>query len=302
VAILAAALSPLVAAIVARRAFRGIAAPLSDLIAAADRMAEGDLSARVAQVGRGDVARLARSFNHMAEELQRAEEVRRNLTADVAHELRTPLQIIQGNLEGILDDVYEPSDENLLSTLEETRSLGRLVDDLRTLSLAEAGQLRLSMEPLLARELLADVATSFSGQAEVVGVKLTVQVSEEDAGLTFQGDAGRMDEILTNLVANALRYTPRGGSITLGARAIPSGVRLTVADTGEGIPEDDLPHIFDRYWRDDGARGTQGAGLGLAIARQLVQAQGGEIQVHSAVGQGTTFHIDLPRGPIEGIS
>lgn len=290
----AAVLCPLLALVIARGAFRGFAAPLSDLISAAERIAAGDLTARVTEAGRGDLARLTRSFNRMAEQLEHAEELRQNLTADVAHELRTPLQIIQGNLEGILDDVYEPDEEHLLSTLRETRSLGRLVDDLRTLSVAEAGQLRLLKENVVVRELLQDVATSFSGQAEAAGVELTVSIDPTEKELTLSGDEVRLGQVLGNLVANALRYCERGQRITLGAAATATGVRLTVTDTGRGIPEQDLPFLFDRFWRGkDGGHG-EGTGLGLAIARQLVQAQGGEIQVESQPGQGTTFTIDLP--------
>ncbi|HNR95802.1 MAG TPA: ATP-binding protein [Anaerolineae bacterium] len=294
IAAASAVLFPLLAVLVARRAFRGYAAPLSDLISAADRIAAGDLTARVTEAGRGDLARLTRSFNRMAEQLDHAEELRQNLTADVAHELRTPLQIIQGNLEGILDDVYEPDEEHLLSTLRETRSLGRLVDDLRTLSVAEAGQLRLLKETVVVRELLQDIATSVSGQAEAAGVELAVNIDAGEKELTLTGDEVRLGQVLSNLVANALRYCERGQRITLGAAATDSGVRLTVTDTGRGIPEQDLPFLFDRFWRGkDGGHG-EGTGLGLAIARQLVQAQGGQIQVESQPDQGTTFTIDLP--------
>ena len=315
----------------ARRAFRGVALPLADLMTAADAVARGNLRVRVAVRGPGEFARLAQSFNHMTAELERADRQRRNLTADVAHELRTPLHIIQGNLEGILDGVYEPTEEHLRATLSETQSLARLVDDLRTLSLAEAGQLPLAREAVDVGDLLADVATSFSGQAEAGGVTLRADVAGEaldlspgpspakgggagessppsrvgkgDGGLgppsrlTITGDAGRLDQVLSNLVVNALRHTPPGGAVTLRAEATPTGARLTVQDTGAGIPAADLPYIFDRFWRGDPARSHtrgEGSGLGLAIARQLVQAHGGEIAVTSQLGQGTTFTIDLP--------
>jgi signal transduction histidine kinase len=317
---------PLLAAGLGVRAFRGIATPLADVMASADRVAEGDLSVRVPVHGHGEFDHLAESFNRMIEELERADQQRRKLTADVAHELRTPLHIIQGNLEGILDDVYEPSADHISATLDETRALARLVDDLQTLSLAEAGQLPLVLEPVNVSELLADVATSFSGQAEAAGIDLRVEPAVSATGpapstagpapsstgarssngadgdpstMTITGDVGRLDQTLGNLMANALRHTPPGGSITLGAQPTQGGIRIVVRDTGEGIPAEDLPYIFDRFWRGDRSRshaGGVGSGLGLSIARQLVQAHGGQIGVESEPGRGTTFTIDLPAG------
>jgi signal transduction histidine kinase len=290
---------PLLALAVAALAFRHIATPLADVMAATDAIAAGDLGVRVPvpERGPGDFGRLAQSFNRMAEELQRADQQRRNLTADVAHELRTPLHIIQGNLEGILDGVYQPTAEHIETTLDETRALARLVDDLRTLSLAEAGQLPLAWETVDVAELLADVRTSFSGQAEAAGVDLCL---ETDPPLPqISADAGRLNQVLSNLIANALRYTPPGGKITLRAEPGPGGIRIVVCDTGAGIPPEDLPYIFDRFWRGDRSRshaGGAGSGLGLAIARQLVQAHGGRIGVESQPGEGTTFTIELAAG------
>jgi two-component system OmpR family sensor kinase/two-component system sensor histidine kinase BaeS len=288
----------LLAALLARRAFRDIATPLADVMTAADAVAEGDLSVRVGEDKHGEFGQLARSFNRMVERLERSDRQRRNLTADVAHELRTPVHIIQGNLEGVLDGVYEPTAAHVEATLEETRQLSRLVEDLRTLSLAETGQLPLVKEPVDVAELLADVCTSFSGQAEAAGLGLRVDAEGELPSIV--GDVGRLDQVLGNLVANAVRHTPGGGTITLKAEPRKGGVRIIVRDTGEGIPAEDLPHIFDRFWKGDRSRtraGGAGSGLGLAIARQLVQAHGGTICVESEVGQGTTFTIELPGGP-----
>jgi signal transduction histidine kinase len=251
---------------------------------------------RVEEDKPGEFGQLARSFNRMVGELERSDQQRRNLTADVAHELRTPLHIIQGNLEGVLDDVYEPTDEHIQTTLEETQQLSRLVEDLRTLSLAEAGQLPLVWESVDVAELLTDVCTSFSGQAEAAGIALSIEVGKNLPTIT--GDVGRLDQVLGNLIANAVRHTPAGGSITLEAEAIRGGgARIRVRDTGEGISADDLPYVFDRFWKGDRSRtraSGAGSGLGLAIARQLVNAHGGTICVESELGKGSTFTIELP--------
>jgi two-component system OmpR family sensor kinase/two-component system sensor histidine kinase BaeS len=284
------------------RAFAGVGT-VAQVMAAADRVAAGDFTARVLEKEgrhgrrRGRFARLARSFNQMTAALQQADEQRRNLTADVAHELRTPLHIIQGNLEGILDGVYEPTPEHIQATLEETHLLARLVDDLHTLAQAEAGQLSLHLAPVDVTELLADVQTSFSGQAEEKGVALAVSFAGKPAALTMMGDAGRLDQVLGNLVANALRHTPTGGAIQLEARREEDSVVIEVCDTGEGIAAADLPHLFDRFWRGDRARTRSdgsGGGLGLAIVKQLVEAHHGRITVRSTPGQGATFTLSFP--------
>jgi len=284
------------------RLFRSVAAPLGDVMEAADAVAQGDLAARVPETGGGIFRQLSRSFNHMAGELERADEQRRRLTADVAHELRNPLHIIRGNLEGILDGVYPADEVHIANTLDETRLLARLVEDLQTLTLAEAGQLALEFEPVDLVELAKDVHTSFSGQAEAQGLDLRVEVPASTNGLQIEGDYERLQQVLGNLVANALRHTPSGGMIRIGAIPAPSGAILAVEDTGSGIPAEDLPFIFDRFWKGDRARTRSpgsGSGLGLAIAKQLVRAHGGKIDVESETGRGTRFTLRLPaeQGP-----
>ena len=288
---------PLVGWGIAGHAFQDIARPLADLMDAADAVASGDLHVHVAEESPGDFGRLAQTFNRMARELERAEEQRRNLTADVAHELRTPLAIIQGNLEGLLDGVYQPTAEHINVLLDETRWLARLIDDLRLLSLAESGQLVLHKETTAVDELFADLLTSFEGQAEAKAIRLCIESPDQLAGVTVKADVGRLYQVLGNLVVNALRYTPPGGAITLQGEHVPGGVRLIVRDTGQGIAPEDLPSIFDRFWRGDPARSRAegaGGGLGLAIARQLVLAHGGRIEVESQPGRGATFLVQLP--------
>ncbi len=276
------------------RAFRKIGTPLVNVMTAADAVAEGDLSVRVPERGPGEMRRLAESFNRMVDELARADRQRRNMTADVAHELRTPLHILRGNLEGLLDGVYEATPKQIGAMLDEIHLLSRLVDDLHTISLAEAGQLPLHFSAVNIAEVLADVRTSFSGQADELG--LCISVEAEDDLPTIEADAGRLDQILGNLVGNALRYARAGTCIRLEAEASPTGVRLRVRDEGRGIPPEDLPFIFDRFYRADKSRSRHagGSGLGLAIARQLVQLHRGSIHVESEVGRGTLFVIDLP--------
>jgi len=271
------------------RALRHLAVPIGDLMEAAGRVAEGDYSARVAEHGPREVRALARAFNAMAARLQADEATRRNLLADVTHELRTPLTVVQGNLEGLLDGVYPRDDAHLAPILEETRVLSRLVDDLRMLALAESGALKLQKEPTDLAVLLSETAASFRAQADAAGVTLSVDVPSDLPLLDL--DPERMRQVLSNLIANALRYTPPGGTIGVRARGGDPLVTVSVSDTGAGIPADDLPHVFDRFYKSGDSRGT---GLGLAIAKNLVAAHGGEIAAQSAPGRGTTLQFTLP--------
>jgi two-component system OmpR family sensor kinase/two-component system sensor histidine kinase BaeS len=273
--------------------FRRFGRPMTNIFSAIDSISEGDLSVRVPEHYPRQFGQLAKRFNHMVSELERAEQQRRNLTADIAHELRTPLHIIQGNLEGMLDGVYQANSENINNTLDETKLLARLVNDLQTLSLAEARQLPLHPSRFLIADLMEDLTSSFSSQAATFGIDLTTKTS--DSSIEIIADYDRLNQVLSNLISNALRHTPKGGTISLVTESSQDGIRIEVKDTGEGIPAEDLPFIFDRFWRGDKSRTARtNSGLGLAIARQLIQAHNGEITVESESGKGTSFIIQLP--------
>ena len=269
--------------------------PLEQLFNTIDAVEEGDLSARVPENKSDMFSELFKRFNKMVGELERSEQQRRNLTADVAHELRTPLHIIQGNLEGILDGVYQPSTEHINNTLDETRLLTRLVNDLQILSLAETGQLPLHPTRFLLADLIHDLTSSFASQAASQGIDLQTNISDPNQQLT--ADYDRLNQVLSNLLNNALRHTPQGGKIFIETGSITGeerSVRITVKDTGEGIASEDLPFIFDRFWRADKSRSERShSGLGLAITKQLILAHNGTIEVQSEEGKGTTFIIEL---------
>jgi signal transduction histidine kinase len=235
------------------------------------------------------VGQLTDGFDTMISRLEADETQRRTLLADISHELRTPLTVVQGNLEAILDDVYPPDAAHLGLILDETRVLGRLIDDLRTLALSEAGTLALHPEPTDPDVLVGEVVRSFEPAAAAAGVELTAQIAGDLPILEI--DPVRIREVLGNLVANALRHTPSGGRVTVAGGVEGRWVRLEVRDTGRGIDPALLPHVFDRFVKGDDSRGS---GLGLAIARQLVAAHGGEIAAQSTPGQGTTIRVGLP--------
>ena len=265
------------------------AAPVGDLIEASGKVEEGDFSARVPERGPREVRALARAFNAMSEKLEETERHRRSALADVSHELRTPLTVIQGNLEALLDGVYPADAEHLQPLLDETRVLERLIEDLRTLTLAEAGSLVLHREPTDLGALLTDVAASYRGQADQAGIALTVTAPDSLPALDV--DPARIREVVSNLLTNALRHTPRGGKVELSAALADDHVEVTVHDTGSGIPPDQLERIFDRFHR---SHDSPGSGLGLPIARSLVEAHGGTMAATSEPGAGTTIRVALP--------
>jgi signal transduction histidine kinase len=275
---------------------RGLSGPLRSLAAAAGQLAAGRRGLRVRAAGGGEVALLAHSFNSMAESLEKQEGLRRQLIADIAHELRTPLAVIRGNLEALLDGIYRPSAETIAPIHEETLLLTRLVDELRDLALAEAGQLPLHIADTNPVELVRGVLSGFGARANERSITLELVLPEVEPPAVAI-DAGRIRQVLSNLLVNALRYTPQRGRVQVSlAQISPGWLQVRVSDNGPGIGPDDLPHVFDRFYRGNRSRTRDGAGagLGLAIARQWVEAHGGAIRAESVLGQGTTFAFTLP--------
>lgn len=272
-----------------------VLSPLRLLARATERIAQGDLSLRVKLRARDEFARLGESFNRMIDNLRRSETVRKTMTADIAHELRTPVTIIQGNLEAILDGIYCADPETIAPIYEETLHLGRLIDDLRDLALAEAGELRLTKEPTdvlaLARQVVETVNASLDRDTTVV-----VDAAAEIPMLDL--DSKRMRQVLVNLLSNALRYTPDDQEVKVKIEADDNEVVIQVSDRGPGIPENELPHLFERFYRGDEARtrADGGSGLGLAIAKQWVEAHGGTITASNRPSGGACFSISIPTG------
>ena len=266
--------------------------PLDEVMEAAERVASGDYTTRLRVHGPSPVRDFTESFNTMTGRLQAYDEQRKHLLADISHELRTPLTVLQGNLEGMLDNVYPRDDEHLNILLEETQILSRLIEDLRTFSLAEAGRLVLQKELCDPARLVIDLVSAMQTQAEKAGVSLR---AEPDGGLpAVEMDSARIREVLENLVSNALRHTPRGGLVRVRCGRSPENdtrLEFRVEDTGGGIPAENLPFIFDRYFK---SRDSGGTGLGLAIAKRLVQAHGGEIRAESNLGSGTSIRFWIP--------
>jgi signal transduction histidine kinase len=277
---------------------RRVLAPVRTLSVAAGRLGEGDLAHRVETRGRDEIGELGHTFNTMASGLEQAEHQRRNLMSDVAHELRTPLSNIQGYVEAVRDRVIEPDDDTIDSIHQQVLHLTDLVEDVRVLALAEAGDLRLEIEPGSLDDVLRRSVESFRPRAEARKIELALD-TVTDLPDTMM-DRTRVSQVVTNLLENAIRHTPEDGTVTLTAEHGSAGAaRITVADTGEGIAPDDLPSVFDRFYRADPsrARATGGVGLGLTIAKQLVEAHGGTISVDSEPGIGTRFAFELPLAP-----
>jgi two-component system sensor histidine kinase BaeS len=271
------------------RLLKRTAAPVGDLMEATGRLAEGDYTTRVRPYGSSDVRQLAVAFNSLAERLERDEAQRRTLIADVTHELRTPLSVIRGAAEGIVDGVYPGDSAHVAPIVDGVEVIARLVDDLATLSSAEAGQLTLHREEIAPRDLVEGAVAALRPRFEAAGISIVNDVPEGLPSLDV--DVFRMRRVLSNVLTNALRHTPRGGSVTLTATRDPGGVSLRISDTGAGIPPDQLPHVFERFSKSPDSEGT---GLGLAIARSIVTSHGGSISAQSLEGEGTTIVVSLP--------
>jgi signal transduction histidine kinase len=281
---------------------RTLTRPLRELTAASQAMTQGDLGQQVVVRSQDELGELAAAFNRMSGELARVNQSRRQMTADVAHDLRTPLTVIKGYAEALRDGDLPPAAATFETVYQEAEHLSRLIEDLRTLSLVDAGKLTLHRQAVQPKDILERTASAYLPQEQQSGITLDIDAA---AGLpSIHADPERLAQVLGNLVGNALRYTPEGGRITLAARQQADDVQLAVRDTGAGIDPVDLPHIFDRFYRGDDARETSEgeSGLGLAIAKSLVEAHGGTISASSTPGDGSAFTVTLPitKLPIAG--
>ena len=284
-----------VALVIGGLLFRSITAPLRKLTAATETIAQGDLSARAPVRGQDEVAQLAEAFNQMAESLDRMERARRNQTADIAHELRTPLTVIQGTLEAMLDGVYSTDQENLQAALAQTRTISRLVEDLRLLALADAGRLELHKTHLDPNTFLPEIVEAHRPEAQKQDIELSLEMPNVKLPQIL-ADRDRLAQVIGNLLSNAFRYVPPEGHITVRAAERERDILIAVIDDGPGVPHDDLPHIFKRFWRADPARQrkTGGSGLGLSIARHIVEAHKGDIWADDTPGGGLSVAFSLP--------
>ena len=274
---------------------RWLSMPLEKILDAADQISKGDLTTRIEGIGRGPFLSVQLAVNRMVEELQSSDQHRRNQTADIAHELNTPIHIIRGYLEGISDKIYQPDDEMIELLLEETSLLSRLVEDLRLLSLADAGKLPTHPEIVNLKEVFEDIRVSFQGQASEQNITFTASAASD---ILIEADPSHVYRIINNLVSNALSNTPSEGKIMLTAGTRGEFVVLNVTDTGNGMEPADLEQIFDRFWRKDKSRQRKdggGYGLGLSIVQQLVKSNNGAITVESTLGVGTTFTLTFAR-------
>ncbi len=290
--LIATAVSVLVALILGIVLTRRLTRPVKDLTTATQAMADGELGQQVPVRSQDELGKLASTFNQMSADLARASETRKQMSADIAHDLRSPLTVLAGYLESMEEGVLQPTSERLAAMREEVAHLQHLVTDLRTLSLADAGELSLNCQPLDVAQLLQKTAVSFQQQAQQQQIQLQLNVPQNMPPIN--ADPARMTQLLSNLVINALRHTAENGRIQLKATVQQdNSVQISVQDNGEGIAPQDLAHIFDRFYRADKARHSEQSGMGLAIVKSIVEAHGGKIWATSQLGQGTTFFIEL---------
>lgn len=273
---------------------RRISAPVKALTLATRRLGGGDLSQRVRFKDKSEVGELAQAFNSMAGDLERVEQLRRNMVADVAHELRTPLSNLMGYLEAVRDGVIKPDADAIRSLNEEVSLLARLVDDLQELSLAESGELKLDYRATDMAKLIDQTVAAMETHVKAKGISLSLDLPDDIP--TANVDSYRISQVLRNLLDNALAHTKKGGAITVVVRSRSNYIKVIVIDTGEGIPAEDLPNIFERFYRADRSRtrATGGSGLGLTIAKRLVEAHGGKIEAQSEPGKGSRFSFTVP--------
>jgi two-component system, OmpR family, sensor histidine kinase BaeS len=288
----AAGFAALLALLVALTVSRRITLPVARLIMVARAMGGGDRSARAGDVrGPGELRDLSEAFDQMADSVARQEKLRRNLVADVVHELRTPVAVLQAGHEALLDGVAEPTPGQLVSLRDEVLRLARIVDDLRVLASAETAALQLSRQRCDLADIAAGAARSLSGSFDTAGVSLERRLT----AVQITGDPGRLHEVITNLLVNALKFTPAGGSVLLEAGPHDLQATLAVTDTGIGIEPDELPHVFERFFRGHSAAGVAGSGIGLTVVAELVRGHDGRLDVTSTPGQGSRITVSLPR-------
>jgi two-component system sensor histidine kinase BaeS len=287
----AAGLAALLALVTGLAVARRITRPVTSLIGVTRAMASGDRTARAGGIrAPGELRELATAFDQMATTLDRQEQLRRDLVADVAHELRTPVAILQAGHEALLDGVAEPTPAELTSLRDEVLRLARMVGDLQTLAAADAAALQLALQPADLAGIAAAAADSLARRFEAAGITL----EQELAPAPVRADEHWLHQVITNLLTNALKFTPPGGRVTIRTSQREAGPVLAVSDDGVGIPAADLPHIFDRFWRGTQAGQVSGSGIGLAIAAELARAHGGELTARSEPGQGTELTLTLP--------
>jgi two-component system sensor histidine kinase BaeS len=273
-------------------AYRRLGRPVSDLLDGAERVGSGEYDARVQPSGPRAVRTLGHAFNAMATRLDESEQARQRFLADVTHELRTPLTVLQGEIEAQLDGIHPRDDERLTTLLDQTRTLGRLVEDLRTLALSDAGELTLHIEPMSLPAVVDDAVAAMHPVAAGRGVSVIgpTGVDGAESELVMYGDPVRLGQVFTNLLTNAIRHTPQGGTVTVNVRRVLDRSVVDIIDTGPGI-DGDPERFFDRFVR---ATDSGGSGLGLTIARQLVEAHGGTVEAVNHAGAGARFTVTLP--------